>query len=43
MEPWAKVFHCPGDCQAFALSGAVAALHICEDAAGVPDGLMAAI
>jgi hypothetical protein len=43
MKPWAEVLHCPGDCQALALCGAVAALHIRKDAAGVPDGLMAAI
>ena len=43
MEPWAEMLHCPGDCQALALCGAVAALHIREDAAGIPDGLVAAI
>ena len=42
VEPRAEMLHCPCDCQALALSGTVAALHIGKDATGVPNCVMAA-
>ena len=43
MQPWAEVFHCPGDSQALALCGAVTALDVSQEAAGVADGAVVAI
>ncbi len=43
MEPRSEMLHCPGHCQALTLDGAVAALNIREDAAGVADRLVATI
>ncbi len=37
-----EMFHCPSECQAFALRGVVTALHISENAIGVANGLLTA-